>query len=111
MARGLDFTKKYYNVKNQQIIDFFLNYVRSILYGGMMMMYTELKNLKTFKNFFYFWPCWVFIAAGFSLVVARVSHCSGFSCCRAQILGSTGSIVVMHGLSCSMVCGIFPGQG
>ena len=90
MARGLDFTKKYYNVKNQQIIDFFLNYVRSILYGGMMMMYTELKNLKTFKKFFYFWPCWVFIAAGFSLVVARVSHCSGFSCCRAQILGSTG---------------------
>jgi len=54
MARDLDFTKKYYNVKNQQIIDFFLNYVRSILYGGMMMMYTELKYLKTFKILFIF---------------------------------------------------------
>ena len=54
---------------------------------------------------------------------ARASHCAGFSCCRAQALGtwtsvvvahglkSTGSIVVVHGLSCSMACGIFPDQG
>ena len=28
-------------------------------------------------------------------------HCSGFSCCRAQALGSQASVVVAHGLSCS----------
>ena len=54
---------------------------------------------------------------------ARASHCSGFSCCRAQALGmqasvvaarglqSAGSVVVAHGLSCSTACGIFPDQG
>ena len=64
----------------------------------------------------------------------RASHCSGFSCCGAQALGtrasvvvarrlqstgsvvvarrlwSTGSVVVAHGLSCSVACGIFPDQ-
>ena len=34
------------------------------------------------------------------------SHCSGFSCCRAW-----ASVAVAHGLSCSVACGIFPGQG
>ena len=54
---------------------------------------------------------------------ARASHCSGFSCCGAQALGtrasvvvawgleSTGSVVVVHGLSCSTACGIFLDQG
>ena len=49
----------------------------------------------------------------------QASHCGGFSCCRAWVLGcgasvvaipglsSTGSIVVAHRLSCSMECGIF----
>ena len=48
----------------------------------------------------------------------QISHCSGFSCCRAQAPGTqspvfrhTGSVVVVQGLSCSMVCGIFPEQG
>ena len=51
------------------------------------------------------------------------SHYRGFSCCRAQPLGcvgsvvatsrlqSTGSIVMAHGLSCSMAWGIFADQG
>ena len=73
-------------------------------------------------------PC----CAGFSLVVAsggllsscgaRVSRCSGFSCCRAWALGrvdsavavhglqSTGLIALVHGPSCSATCGIFPDQ-
>ena len=54
---------------------------------------------------------------------AQASHCSGFSCCRAQALGtwasvavvpglqSSSSIVMVHGLSCSVACGIFPDQG
>ena len=39
------------------------------------------------------------------------SLCSGFSCCRAQALGVQASVVVAHGLSCSVACGIFPDQG
>ena len=54
---------------------------------------------------------------------AWVSHCGGFSCCRAQAIGawasvvvarglkSAGSVVVAHRLSCSAACGIFPDQG
>ena len=53
----------------------------------------------------------------------QASHCNGFSRCRAQALGvwasvavarglsSTGSVVVVHRLSCSTACGIFPDQG
>ena len=37
-------------------------------------------------------------------------HCSGFSCCEARVLES-GSVVVAHGHSCSMACGIFLDQG
>ena len=50
---------------------------------------------------------------------ARASHCSGFSCGGAQALGMwasvaaacAGSVVVVHGISCSTACGIFPDQG
>ena len=38
---------------------------------------------------------------------ARVPHCSGFSCCGAQAVGMWASVVVTHGLSCSMACEIF----
>ena len=53
---------------------------------------------------------------------AWASHCSGFCCCGAWALGarasvvaarrlqSAGSVVVAHGLSCSVACGIFPDQ-
>ena len=42
---------------------------------------------------------------------AQASHCSGFSSCRARALDTRASIVVVHGLSCSVACEIFPGQG
>ena len=50
---------------------------------------------------------------------ARVSRCSGFSCswalgsraCGLQTLRCEGSVVVVHRLSCSVACGIFPDQG
>ena len=68
---------------------------------------------------------------GFSLAVAVwASHCGGFSCCRAQAPGCTGFSncgmwvqwlwlqslehrlsIVVHGLSCSLPCGIFLDQG
>ena len=57
----------------------------------------------------------------------RAVHCSGFSYCWAWTLGNywslgasvfavpglqgTGSIAVVHRLSCSKACGIFPDQG
>ena len=57
----------------------------------------------------YFWLHWVFVAAyGLSLVVASgatlccgawVSHCGGFSCCRARALGTWASVVAARGLS------------
>ena len=49
-----------------------------------------------------------------SLVVelsTRVSHRCGFSGCDSWPLQSTGSVVVLNGLSCSSVCGIFLDQG
>ena len=59
--------------------------------------------------YFYFWLHWVFVAAcGLALVAASgsyfwlwcwASHCCGFSCCRAQALGSQASVVVAHGPS------------
>jgi len=54
---------------------------------------------------------------------AQASHGGGFSCCRAQALGcgplvvaahgleSTGSVVLVQGLSCSTASGIFLDQG
>ena len=53
----------------------------------------------------------------------RASHCrgfsfqstgsryAGFSSCSSQALEPVGSVVVVHGLSCSLACGIFPNQG
>ena len=71
--------------------------------------------------FIYFWLHWVFVAVcGLSVVRqagatlgcgVRASHCGGFSCCGAQALQCTGSVVVAHGLSCSVACGIFLDQG
>ena len=76
----------------------------------------------------YFWLYWVFVAArGLSLVAASGGYsslrCSDFSL-RWLLLWSTGSrrtgfcscgmqpsVVVAHGLSCSVACGISPDQG
>ena len=69
----------------------------------------------------YFWLCWVVVSVrGLSLVAASGGHCSsqcpGLLLSRPLLLQSTGSrragsVVVAHGPSCSMACGIFPDQG
>ena len=41
----------------------------------------------------------------------QASHCSDFSCFGTWALGAQGSIIVVHGLSCSEACGIFMDQG
>ena len=67
-------------------------------------------------------------SVGFSLVAASKGcsslQCTSFSLQRLPLLQSmgsrahglqqlwhTGSIVVLHGLSCSLVCGVFPNRG
>ena len=69
----------------------------------------------------YFWLCWVFVSVrGLSLVAASGGHfssrCAGLSLSWPLLLRSTGSrrtgsVVVAHGPSCSVACGIFPDQG
>ena len=65
-----------------------------------------------FKDFF-IWLWWVFTAPrGLSRVAVSNSYSSlwwaDFSCCRAWALGTWASVVVAHGLSCSLAGGIFP---
>ena len=69
----------------------------------------------------YFWLCWVFVSVrGLSPVAASGGHsssrCAGLSLSRPLPLRGTGSrragsVIVAHGLSCSVACGIFPDQG
>ena len=71
--------------------------------------------------FIYFWLCWFFVSVpGLSLVAASGGHsslrCADLSLLRPLLLRSTGSrragsVIVAHGPSCSVACGIFPDQG
>ena len=97
----------------------------------MPQLYIEIALI----HFFLILPCIYFLLAmlglhcslAFSLVVeswgllsscgAQISHCGSFSCgARASVvvaprLQGTGCIVMVHGLSFSMACEIFPDQG
>ena len=74
-----------------------------------------------FNSFIYFWLCWVFVSVlGLSLAVASGGHsssrCAGLSLSWPLLLWNTGSrrtgsVVVVHGPSCSAACGILPDQG
>ena len=98
------------------------------------------KHFLKFILFIYFWLHWVFVAArGLSLVAVSGGYsllqCTGFSLQWLLLLQSTGSrrvgfsrcdawasvvvahglwsagsVIVVHGLSCSTACGIFPDQ-
>ena len=71
--------------------------------------------------FIYLWLSWVFVSVrGLSLVAASGGHsssrCAGPSLSRSLLLRSTGSrragsVIVAHGPSRSVACGIFPDQG
>ena len=73
------------------------------------------------NSFFFFWLCWVFVSVRrLSLVSVSGGHsslrCAGLSLSRPLLLRGTGSrcagsVVVAHGPSCSVACGIFPDQG
>ena len=90
----------------------------------LLFFFFFLKGCTFFKViylFIYFWLRWVFIAArGLSAVAVSGGYssllCTGFSLRWPLLLRSTGSrctgsVVVVHGLSCSAACGIFPAQG
>ena len=79
-----------------------------------------LKKLFIYL-FIYFWLCWVFVSVrGLSPVAASGGHsslwCAGLSLSWPLLLRSTGSrrtgsVIVAHGPSCSVACGILPDQG
>ena len=48
---------------------------------------------------------------GYSLVAAGRPHSGDSFCWGTWALGHVISVVVVHGLSCSLACGIFPDQG
>ena len=98
------------------------------------LSWSDKSFLQSFYLFIYIFTVLdLRCCAGFSLVVesggysrcsAWVSHCGDFSGCGAQAVGYGGfrscnswalehtlSVVVAHGLSCSVACGIFPDQG
>ena len=89
--------------------------------GGQLVGFCFLFFVFNIYLFIYFWLCWVFVSMrGLSLVAASGGHsssrCTGLSLLQPLLLRSTGSrragsVVVAHGPSCSMACGIFPDQG
>ena len=98
----------------------------SVFFGWRIYLVKRRSSLSLsfffFLSFFLFnyWLHWVFFAA-FRLSLwqteatlhcgAQASHCSGFSCCRAQALGARASEVVAHRLRCLVAYGIFLDQG
>ena len=60
--------------------------------------------------------CWVqafssWESGGYSSIILHASHFSGFSCCRAQVLGTQALVVVVLRLRCPTTHGIFLDQG
>ena len=103
-----------------------------ILLAPRVYMRLNLFFFFSFKDFFfliYFWLCWVFVSVrGLSPVEASGGHsssrcrghpssrCAGLSLSRPLLSRSTGSrrtgsVIVSHGPSCSVACGILPDQG
>ena len=77
-------------------------------------------SVGIFFFFFFFCCAGSWLLRELSLVAAsgdysscdvQASHYGGFSCCRAQVIGTQASVVVTHGLSCPVPRGIFPDQG
>ena len=88
---------------------------------NFLYIYEPIRIHEFLFSIIIFWLCWVFVAVhGLSLVVASRGcsslWCAGFSLrwlLSLQSMGSrrVSSVVVVHGLGCSMACGIFLAQG
>ena len=81
-----------------------------------MCPFSTIKTLFFFFNSIYLFGCvgspllhvdflWLRRTGATLRCGARVSHCSGFSCCRAHALGVRAS-VVWHTGSVVMACGL-----
>ena len=103
------------------------------LFLSSLIYIVEEENLKKIIYLLIYFGCsgsslphglflWLRPVGATLLSGVRASRCSGFSCgalalgregsvVAAPGLSSTGSIIVVHGLSCSAACGIFPDQG
>ena len=104
------------------------SYLQKILSHCRLAYYTCIFFNLFVLFIYYFWLCWVSVAArelslvavsggysslqgaGFSLrwlllLRSTGSRCAGFSSC-----GAWASVVVAHQLTCSAACGIFPDQ-
>ena len=68
------------------------------------------EDLTVYKDVEFYLLVLLLAALGLCCHV-QASHCGGFSCCRAQALGCTGSVVVALEISCLEARGIFPHQG
>ena len=102
---------KNFSLLRKQIFHFYWKITMSVQLAILIHSFFFFLRLFT-----YFWLCWVFVAAcGLSPVVLSGGYsllrCMGFSLQRLLLLQSTGSTVVVLGLSCSVACGIFPNQG
>ena len=103
------------SVRSNQV--FLLN--NSVTCSFFFFLYIVLYYLK--KNYLYIFGCaGSLLLLGlfsscvewgrFSSCSARAFPCCGFSCCRAWALRCVSSVVMVHGLSCPVACGIFPDQ-
>ena len=133
------------NVSFRDIIDYIINiYILILLFS--LKLSIELNEVISFLFVYTFVYLFIFGCTGFLLLhsdfpqlwwagttlhcCTQAPHCSRFSCCGAQALGSqasvvathgftscrsgfqsTGSVFVLQGFSCSIACGIFPDQG
>ena len=93
-----------------------------LLVGATSFFFFTWWSIHSFIYLFiYLWLCWVFVSVrGLSLVTASGGHSSSWSAdlslSRPLLLRSTssrcaGSVIVPHGPSCSVACGILPDQG
>ena len=87
-----------------------------------LFFFLELKFLYANQYFSFFLLIYLFLAVlGLRFCARAFSSCGkrgplfiavrGPLTIAASLVGSTGSVVVAHGPSCSTVCGIFPDQG
>ena len=71
----------------------------SISCGNIISKVTSLSVRVKFRMplnlFYFFWLCWVFVAAG-ELALPAVS--GGYSSCAARLFTAVASLVVEHGL-------------
>ena len=73
----------------------------------VVVLVSKSSSVDFLKNYLFIY---LFLAALGLHCCVQASHWGGFSCCRAQALGCTGSVGVAHDLSCSVARGIFPDQ-